>query len=127
MHKKNAKCNSQIKEMQRAAREGSVESALSPAHSSFNSSTASNATSFSATNSHSIRASSVAPSGSTHPHNYCKGSLAHHQIQSALPPLLQPSNEPLRTDLVALFVDRYAVFQSIIIIIVVVSYSKLAS
>ena len=33
VHKKNAKFNSQIKEMQRAAREGSAESALSPAHS----------------------------------------------------------------------------------------------
>ena len=41
-------------------------------------------------------------------HNYSKDSFAHHSNSgSVLPPLLQASSEPLKTDLVALFVDRY--------------------
>ncbi len=56
-----------------------------------------NSTSLSAPNSTAV---------SLHPNNYSKDSFAHHS-NSVLPPLLQPSSEPLKTDLVALFVDRY--------------------
>lgn len=107
VNRKNAKFK--VQDMQRNVREGSVESALSPGNNStLNSSAASASTSLSAPNSNSIRAQSVAPLGSSHPHNYSKlGSQAQHQTQSVLPPLLQASNEPLKTDLVSLFVDRY--------------------
>jgi len=43
------------------------------------------------------RAQSVTPLNNSH----------HHTPTSVLPPLLQTSTEPLKTDLVALFVDRY--------------------
>jgi hypothetical protein len=44
-----------------------------------------------------VRAHSATPMGLPNP-------IQHHSV---LPPILQTSNEPLKTDLVALFVDRY--------------------
>lgn len=102
--RKNAHYKRQMQEMQHSGREGSVESNLSSANNTLNSSVNSN--SLSAPNSSQVRASSVAPLGSNHPHNYSKDNKANHNT-SVLPPLLQPSNEPLKTDLVALFIDRY--------------------
>ncbi len=91
VNRKNAHFKRQIAEMSQAQTNGSGrEGSVDVSHTS-----SLNSTSLSAPNNTSI-----------HPNNYSKDSFAHHS-NSVLPPLLQPNNEPLKTDLVALFVDRY--------------------
>jgi hypothetical protein len=107
VNRKNANFKRQIKQIQHTVREGSVESLMpavvntpQPNH-------------LSAPNSHSLRSQSVAPIS----HNSSMtgssggggggGGMTPNTSVSILPPILQASNEPLKTDLVALFVDRY--------------------
>ena len=93
VNKKNAnyKKQQEMQQQQKMAREGSVDSVTS------NGSVLPSSTTLIAPNSNLVRAHSATPMGI--PSN----SVNH----SVLPPILQTSSEPLKTDLVALFVDRY--------------------
>lgn len=84
VHKKASSYKKQVQQMAHAGREGSVDSVSST-------STTISTNYLSAPNNNLLRSQSAAP---TLPH-------------SALPPILQSSSEPLRTDLVALFKERY--------------------
>lgn len=92
VNKKNANYKRQMQQLQNT-REGSVDSVTST------SSIASSNTLI-APNSNMVRAQSATPISVGNNSN----NMQHHSV---LPPILQTSNEPLKTDLVALFVDRY--------------------
>ena len=97
VNRKNAFFKRQIKDLQHTGREGSIDvaSAIGASSSSSNN--------LNAPNSNSLRAQSVMPS----PAANNSGGPAVNTITSVLPPILQASHEPLKTDLVTLFVDRY--------------------